>query len=195
MCCAQFSGASVDSPQLNAEQSLKTAFSTLDSNPQEAAATFKTLLENPEFEEFWPAALAGLVRVSVKEGELETARTLMTKIETDHSSSLKDERVKAAANALNLAEESGASGSVTELEAAVAANPDDLSARYNYAVKLLVDNRHEDALNAAIEIVKRDRTWEEGKASQFLVKMFEMLGSSHPVTKKGRSRLANFMHV
>ena len=83
--------------------------------------------------------------------------------------------------------------SLSEAEASLARNPNDLKARYTLALAHTAANRSEEAVNGLLEILRRDRQWEEGKARHQLLKMFEALGPDDPVTIDARRQLSSLL--
>ena len=58
---------------------------------------------------------------------------------------------------------------------------------------LFLRGQAEAAMEHLIQIVKRDREWEEDKARKQLVKFFEALGPKDPATLKGRRMLSTVL--
>jgi putative thioredoxin len=132
-------------------------------------------------------ALGGLARVFVETGELEQAKGLLSSIpETLHS----DPDIAAARAALDLAEQASSLGSTAELERAVAANPADHQARFDLAIALNAINKREDASDHLVEIIKRDRTWNEDGARKQLLQFFEAWGPMDEASISGRRKLS-----
>jgi putative thioredoxin len=52
---------------------------------------------------------------------------------------------------------------------------------------------YEGAMRHALEIIKRDKAWEDAKGSKLLFKFFETLGNSHPQVLAARKRLASLL--
>ena len=75
-------------------------------------------------------------------------------------------------------------------EAALEAAPDDLQARYDYAMALLAENQTETAMDELLAIFKRDRGWEDQKARKELLTLFEALGPADPLVMAGRRKLS-----
>jgi len=134
------------------------------------------------------AALAGLIRCHAASGDIQGARELYDGLED----SLRDNgEIKAAFKAIELAEESArAGGGVADLEARVAADPDDHPARFDLALALNAEGRREEACAQLLEIVRRDRTWGDDAARGQLVKFFEAWGPKDPVTQSARRKLS-----
>jgi putative thioredoxin len=104
-----------------------------------------------------------------------------------------DAAVAAARAALELAEQSKSLGPVTELEQKVAANPTDFQARFDLALALNAKGRRTAALDHLIEIVKRNRQWNDDGARKQLVQLFDAWGSTDEATIEGRKRLSSIL--
>lgn len=137
------------------------------------------------------AALGGLARALVGMGEIEEAREVLKQVpeaQAGHAD------VAAARSAMELLGQSaGAADQLQPLEAAVNANPDDHQARYDYALALVGAQRNEEAMNQLLELVKRDRKWNDEAARKQLVKMFEALGPMDPLVVDARRRLSSIL--
>ena len=104
-----------------------------------------------------------------------------------------DAAVAAARAALELAEQAKAVGPIDELEKKVAANPLDHQARFDLATALSAAGKRAEAADHLIEIVKRDRKWNEDGARKQLVQFFEAWGPTDPATVDGRKRLSSIL--
>jgi putative thioredoxin len=136
------------------------------------------------------AALAGLARSYVRTGALEQAKqTLALVPEAKHN----DAAVAAARASLEVAEQAQAVGPIAELEQKVAANPLDHQARFDLAVALNSKGRRQEAVDNLIEIVKRDRKWNDDGARKQLVQFFEAWGPTDEATVDGRKRLSSVL--
>jgi len=63
-----------------------------------------------------------------------------------------------------------------ELQAKLDASPNDLQARYDLAQALIAEGGFENALEHFLEIVRRDRKWNEEAARKAMLNAFSMLG-------------------
>ena len=133
------------------------------------------------------AALAGLARCYVTSGAVEQARQTIAMVP---ESKRNDAAVKAVQAAIDLAEQAQAVGPVAELEQKVAANPLDHQARFDLATALNAQGNRGEATNQLLEIVKRDRKWNEDGARKQLVQFFEAWGGADEATVDGRKRLS-----
>ncbi len=136
------------------------------------------------------AALAGLARVHVAKNEFDKARQVLTQVPAAKQN---DAAVAAARAALEVAEQASAVGPVAELEQKVAANPLDHQARFDLAVALNAANKRNEAVDHLIEIVKRDRKWNEDGARKQLVQFFEAWGPTDEATVAGRRKLSSVL--
>ena len=101
--------------------------------------------------------------------------------------------VAAARAALELAEQAKSVGPIAELEQKVAANPLDHQARFDLAVALNGKGRRQEAVDHLIEIVRRDRKWNDDGARKQLVQFFEAWGPTDEATVAGRKRLSSIL--
>ena len=99
--------------------------------------------------------------------------------------------VAAARAALELAEQATSLGPIAELEQKVAANPLDHQARFDLALALNAKGERDEALDHLLEIVKRDRKWNDDGARKQLVQFFEAWGPTDEATVAGRRRLSS----
>jgi putative thioredoxin len=135
-------------------------------------------------------ALAGLARAYLFTGSLEPAKQTLALVP---EAKRNDPAVVAARAALELAEQAKSVGPITELEGKVAANPLDHQARFDLAVALNSKGRRLEAVDHLMEIVKRDRTWNDDGARKQLVQFFEAWGPTDEATVAGRKRLSSIL--
>jgi putative thioredoxin len=137
-----------------------------------------------------PEAIGGMTRCYLKSGDIERAKnTLGTalKEQANHA------EIVAARAAIELAEAAKQAGPVNDLKAKVQANPKDHQARFDLALALYASGEREGAVDALLEIVRRDRKWNEEGARKQLVKFFEALGPMDPLTIDARKRLSSIL--
>ena len=136
------------------------------------------------------AALAGLARCYVQTGALEQARQTLAMVP---EAKRNEAAVAAARAALDVAERAKSVGPIDELEKKVGANPLDHQARYDLAAALNAKGKRAEAATQLLEIVKRDRNWNEDGARKQLVQFFEAWGPADPATVEGRKRLSSIL--
>ncbi|MGI8525962.1 MAG: thioredoxin [Pseudolabrys sp.] len=135
-------------------------------------------------------ALAGLARCYVKTGALEQAKQTLAMVP---EAKRNNASVAAARAALELAEQAKTVGPADELEKKVAANPLDHQARFDLAAALNASGKRAEAANHLLEIIKRDRKWNEDGARKQLVQFFEAWGPTDEATLDGRRRLSSIL--
>jgi len=133
------------------------------------------------------AAIGALAKIYIDQGQLDAARGYLDSVADDRQ---KDAEIVAARAALDLAEQTSSVGDLKGLEASVAANPNDHQARFDYALALSAKGQHDEAVDALIEIVKRDRTWNDDGARKQLIQFFDAWGPMDEKTKAGRRKLS-----
>ncbi|TXM92157.1 tetratricopeptide repeat protein, partial [Methylobacterium sp. WL122] len=84
-------------------------------------------------------------------------------------------------------------GDLAGLETEVAANPDAHQARFDLALGLNAGNEREKAVDHLIEIIRRDRTWNEDGARKQLLQFFEAWGPMDPAAIRGRRKLSTLL--
>ena len=171
------------------EQALEQAKDALDAGDFASASNiYGQILRQMPGE---AAAIAGLVRCLVGAGDLQDARELVDGLDDE---ALKDTDVESAISALTLAEQAGeADGDTAELQAQLAQDPGDHQARFDLAMAYHGTGRNEQAIDELIEIIRRDREWNEEAARQQLLKLFEALGHADPLTVAGRRKLSSIL--
>jgi putative thioredoxin len=135
-------------------------------------------------------AVAGLARVLLAGGEIEQAKATLDKVP---EAKRNDAAYAAARAALEVAQQANTVGPVGELEKKVAANPLDHQARFDLAVALSAAGKRSEAVEHLIEIIKRDRKWNDDGARKQLVQFFEAWGPTDEATVAGRRRLSSVL--
>jgi len=153
-------------------------------NYQAAGELYSALLAaEPENPEGW----GGLIRALMGLGQEEDAEHALTQVPeaiAEHA------EVSGARSALALAKEGRAArDQMAAFEARLAADAADHEARYELATALNALGRREEAADALLEIIRRQRTWNEGAARLQLLKFFEAWGDD-PATSSARRRLS-----
>jgi putative thioredoxin len=167
---------------------LKTADAALaEGNATAAADLYAQLLAEDSTNVL---ALAGLARCYVATGALEQAKQTLALVP---EAKRNDATVAAARAALEIAEQAKSIGPLGDLEKKVLADPLDHQARFDLAVALNANGKREDAVKHLIDIVKRDRKWNDDGARKQLVQFFEAWGATDPATVEGRKRLSSIL--
>ena len=133
-----------------------------------------------------PAVISGMVRALIAAGQTVEARPLLDDLPDAIAS---DPAIARARSALALAEAAPA-GDDAELERRVAANADDHEARFDLAGAKLARGDRDAAADQLLEIIRRDREWNDGAARKRLLQMLEAVGLEDPWASAQRRRLS-----
>jgi len=129
-------------------------------------------------------ALGGLARCYMAGGEPDRAREILDMAPAD----AKDADLDSVRAALNLAAE--APSDTGAFEARLATDPDDHEARLALAKALAGRGRMEAAADHLLQIIERDRNWNDDAARKQLLTIFEAAGPGSEVARSGRKRLS-----
>ena len=137
-----------------------------------------------------PKAVAGLARCYLESGDLDRAKKTLGLVRPDGAA---DESIRAVEAELSLKERAQAAGELEPLRAKIEANPADLQARFDLALGLDAKGAREEAIDQLLEIVRRDRKWDEDAARKQLVTLFDAMGPTDPRTIAARRRLSSLL--
>jgi putative thioredoxin len=135
-------------------------------------------------------ALAALVKLHVEVNDLEGAKRFLAMAPEAKAN---DPALAGARAAIELAEQAGSLGDLADLQRRVETDPTDHQARFDLAVGLNARGRREEAANHLLEIVRRDRNWNDDGARKQLVQFFEAWGPMDAMTLAGRRRLSSLL--
>jgi putative thioredoxin len=181
-------GATADPGAVQVAELLEQAKAAVAQNDMDTAAQVYSEILGAEPTNV--TALAGLARYQVSIGDMEQAKELLAQIpakEKTHAD------VVVAQAAIDLAEKAKEAGPVDELKAKVAANPKDFQSRLDLAMAYWAGDRKQEAIDELLAMIKLDRAWNEGAARQQLLKFFEALGFTDPLSVDGRKRLSTIL--
>jgi putative thioredoxin len=171
------------------EEALAMAKQATDSQDHAtASALFSQILQaDPSNTE----AIAGLARAMVARGDLAKAKQILDRVTKENAAQAE---ITAARAALDLAEQAQkAMASVGKLRKRLAQNPDDHEARFELATALFGSGDRQAAIDELVTLFTRDREWNEQAARKQLLKFFEAMGPTDPLTLNGRRRLSSML--
>jgi putative thioredoxin len=135
-----------------------------------------------------PEAWGGLARALIAMGDEEQAGEVLAEVPASLAEHVE---ITGAKSALALvAEGRKAQAARAGLETRLAANPDDFEARYELATALNASGARAEAAEALLEIVRRNRAWNEDAARLQLLKFFEAWGFDDEATMVARRKLS-----
>ena len=132
--------------------------------------------------------IGGLARALVAAGETAEARTILDGLAEDLAAKPEIARARAA---LEVA--SAPAVDTGPLEARLAANPDDHEARFEISSARMAAGDRDAAADALLEIIRRDRDWNDGAARQRFLQLLEAQGLEDPWSSAQRRRLSSVL--
>ena len=133
-----------------------------------------------------PEVIGGLVRSLVAAGESTEAREVLDSLPEDVAKRPEIARARAALEVASAAPATDTSA----LESRLASNPDDHEARFELASARMAVGDREGAANALLELIQRDRDWNEGAARQRFLQLLEAQGLEDPWSSAQRRKLS-----
>jgi putative thioredoxin len=177
----KLAGGSMPSADLLAEaKAAMEAGQSLD-----AAELFSALLAT---EPASPDGWGGLIRALIAAGDEAQAEDALAQVPAAIS---EHAQITGARSALALAKEGReAAAQLGGFQARLAQDPDDHQARYDLASALNARGERAEAAAALLDILRRDRGWNEGAARLQLLKFFEAWGFDDPAAMAARRKLS-----
>ena len=154
-----------------------------DGDAERAVSIFRQIHEMAPQD---PAVIGGLARALLAAGQADEAKAVVDAAPADVANHAEMSRARAALELKEAAPESDTS----DLEARIAANPDDHDARYELAGAKMASGDRESAADALLEIIGRDLEWNEGAARKRLLQLIEAQGLEDPWGRAQRRRLS-----
>ena len=153
----------------------------------DAAQTFAAILEEDDSQ---AAAYAGLALVKIAQGALDDAEAVLNGAPAAVSHAAEIEAVHAK---IALARQAENAGPIDDLRARVEADPADAQARFELAQALHASGDVQGAVDALLEIIRRDAGWNEGAAKTQLFTIFDALAANDPIALTGRRKLSSLL--
>lgn len=101
---------------------------------------------------------------------------------------LMDDRPRALLAKVNFALAGHGGADEASLRERIAAQPDDMESRLQLAELLVAAGRHAEGMDELLEMIRRDRAWNDDAARKTLLSVFSVLGS-HPLVGEYRRKL------
>ena len=156
-------------------------------DPDTAAELYARILTEDETH---PKAIGGLAKLHIEAGDLDEAKAVLSMATPPAPGKDPDPAISAALAALHLVEQAASIGDLAPLQKALSENPNDHQARYDLALALNAKGDRDDAANHLLDIIKRDRAWNDGAARKQLLQFFEAWGLMDASTVTARRKLS-----
>jgi len=132
-----------------------------------------------------PAVIGGLARAMIAGGQPDEARALIELLTEEEARHPAIGRARAALEVATVP-----AADVSAEEARLKANADDHEARYAIAQARMAAGDRDAATDELLEIISRDRDWNEGAARTRLLQILEAAGLEDPWARAQRRRLS-----
>ena len=153
----------------------------------EAEAIYRNVIEDDKNH---LKAYAGLIRTMIIKGNLEEAEKELNLVPTD----IKDEQVfKQIKAEFDLASKISDTRSIEIIRSDLLNDPENLHYIFELAIALISTKEFESAITELLRIFEENPSWENGKAKDQLLQLFESLGPDNPVVLKGRRKLSSII--
>ncbi|MEA3387862.1 tetratricopeptide repeat protein [Sphingobium sp. CCH11-B1] len=137
-----------------------------------------------------PEVFAGQARALVVLGQLDEAEAVLAALPEDAAKHASIDQARAA---IALARDAKPVADLSGIEAKLAADPENHDARFELAGGLMANGDRDGAADALLEIVRRDRAWNDGAAKAQLLKIFEAVGLEDPWVAGQRRKLSQIL--
>jgi len=131
-------------------------------------------------------AIGGLIRALTAAGERDVAQVLLDSLSPDLAAQAPVAQARAAFEVAAAAP----AVDTSELEARLAANADDHDACFELAGARMAGGDRDAAADALLDLIARDREWNEGAARKRLLQLIEAQGLEDPWARAQRRRLS-----
>jgi putative thioredoxin len=130
--------------------------------------------------------IGGLVRALVASGETEEAKEILDSLPAELAKRPEISRARAALEVATAAP----AADTAAFEQRLAANPEDHEARFELASAKMAAGDRDAAADGLLEIVQRDREWNDGAARKRFLQLLEAQGLEDPWSSAQRRRLS-----
>jgi putative thioredoxin len=172
-----------------ADNAIEQAYALLMQGESDQAAVLiqKTLEAEPSN----PQAILAFAKLKATLGDINAASEALDSLPPEEQ-----EKPEVAAMRAQMLFDKVASGapSVEDLNAVLLANDKNSEARYQLAAQLVMQNQLEPALDHLLTLMRMDREYGDDAARKAMIQVFDILGSDHPITKKYRTRMFNYLY-
>jgi putative thioredoxin len=134
-------------------------------------------------------AMIGLGRTLIRLGQVDEAMSVLGNI----PAGVPERAAADAILATTQFQRHAAGHTEADLRDKIATNPADVPSRYALASLLATEQRFIEALDEFLEVVRRDRKYEEDGARKAILAIFTILGDEQPLTRTYRQKLANVL--
>ena len=135
-------------------------------------------------------AITGLARCYLKNEDPERAEQVLGMVPPEKAD---DPLVKSVRSALDLLADAPEDSELAAAQARVQSDPADFDARLALAEHFAAKGKTVEAVEELFVILEKDMGWEDGRAKDKLLELFEAAGPKDPIVIHGRRRLSSLL--
>ena len=124
----------------------------------------------------------------IMEGRADEAKQILAGLPADC------EGISKPKNRLEFLDAAASLDPVSELISKLEADSENFQLRFDLATQLVADDQIEQALEQLLNILKKDREWQEQRARKTMIKIFELLGKGDELATGYRRKMFTFLH-
>jgi putative thioredoxin len=172
-----------------ADQAIEQAYALLMQGESDQAAVL--IQQVLEAEPSNPQAILAFAKLKAALGDMHAASEALDSLPPEEQ-----QKPEVAAMRAQMLFDKVASGapSIEDLNAHLLADENNSEARYQLAAQLVMQNQLEPALDHLLTLMRKDREYGDDAARKAMIQVFDILGSDHPITKKYRTRMFNYLY-
>ncbi len=171
------------------DQILTAAFQAFgEGKEQEALEMLNTALANDPQNSKLKINIAKLV---ANQNDFDSAIALINTLSDEEK---EQPEVKEILTQIKLANQLKDLGDPAELEQRINDNPDDLDALLQMSTYLNAGGNHEAAIKILMQIMMKDRSFNDGAGQKGLIEIFDMLGGENPLVQTYRRKMFTLLH-
>lgn len=179
------SGVEVES---DLDKILEEANTNLDNGLfEEARDTFQEVLETDDKN---INANAGVIKSYIFEKNFDEASNKLSSIPKE----IENEPIfKELNNEIELLHKLSDTRSSDKIKRDLEKNPKSLDLKFELALSQIANEEYEASIESLLDIFKIDKSWENGKAKDQLIQLFDTLGNKNELVLKGRRKLSSMI--
>ena len=135
-------------------------------------------------------AYAGLIKCKISNHNFTEAKTLLESVPAEIKSNPIFEKLGAE---IELSKNISNVRNVNIIQSELDKDPQNLNILFELALSKISFKDYDSAILDLLRIFKEDTTWEDGKAKDQLLQLFESLGHDNPIVLKGRRKLSSII--
>ena len=135
-------------------------------------------------------ANAGVVKSYIAEKKFDEAFKKLNSIPKE----IEDEPIfKKLSSDIELLNKVSNTRSLDNIQSDLEKNPNSLDLKFELALSQIANEEYEDSIENLLDIFKIDKSWENGKAKDQLIQLFDTLGNKNELVLKARRKLSSII--